>query len=280
MAWHRQRVRQSANVPVSGIAGYWGYAAHDIPATVFAGFVDSLAHRGPDGSGINHFPDMRLWLGHRRLSLLEPALEGRQPLADAKRRYWLTFDGTIYNEHTLRHQLRALGHSFASRSSAEMVLAAYAQWGADCLRRFDGIWAVAILDSRDRRLLLARDNSGLKPLHYILGDGAVAFASEPQAFLRLPCTGDAFGPGVGAGTLCHANKQEPKSRTWPHGLRGLRAGHALIIEATGQIRESFSKRSWYVSFQYPAGPTMPLRFCRNRRRQPRDRRRRRRHHHR
>jgi len=154
MAWHRQRVRQSANVPVSGIAGYWGYAAHDIPATVFAGFVDSLAHRGPDGSGINHFPDMRLWLGHRRLSLLEPALEGRQPLADTKRRYWLTFDGTIYNEHTLRHQLRALGHSFASRSSAEMVLAAYAQWGADCLRRFDGIWAVAILDSRDRRLLL------------------------------------------------------------------------------------------------------------------------------
>jgi asparagine synthase (glutamine-hydrolysing) len=249
---------------VGGIAGYWGYAAPDISATIFAGFIDSLAHRGPDGSGINHFPDMRLWLGHRRLSLLAPAQEERQPLADAQRRYWLTFDGTLYNDHTLRDQLRALGHTFDSRSTAEVVLAAYAQWGTDCLRRFDGMWAVAIWDSRDRQLFLARDNLGIKPLHYIMYGGAVAFASEPQAFLRLRGIDSSF------------DKSEATSRRLPHGLRDLRAGHAIIIDASGEIRDCSLKRMWRGTSRCSIRPAMQARQHRSRRHQPRGRRRERR----
>lgn len=241
---------------MSGIAGFWGYAAHDIPATIFAGFIDSLAHRGPDGSGINHFPDMRLWLGHRRLSSIEPAREERQPLADAQRRYWLTFDGTIYNERALCDQLSALGHVFASRSTAEVVLAAYAQWGAACLGRFDGMWAVAIWDSRDRQLFLARDNFGIKPLHYIMYGGAVAFASESQAFLRLRGIDNAF------------DKSEATLRRLPHGLRDLRAGHAIIIEANGEVRDCSSKRMWRVTSRRHVRPAMQKRRHRSRRRQP------------
>ncbi len=241
---------------MSGIAGYWGYGAHDIPAATFAGFIDSLAHRGPDGSGINHFPDMRLWLGYRRVSRLKAASEERQPLADAQRRYWLTFDGTIYNHHLLRDQLRALGHSFMSFSMAEMVLAAYAQWGADCPRRFEGVWAVAIWDSHDRRLFLARDNFGIKPLHYIMYDGAVAFASEPHAFLRLRGIDSSF------------DKSEATSRRLPHGLRDLRAGHAIIIEATGEVRDCTSKRMWRVTDRRHVRPAMQRRRHRSRRHHP------------
>jgi asparagine synthetase B (glutamine-hydrolysing) len=177
-------------------------------------------------------------------------------LADAQRRYWLTFDGTLYNERALCDQLSALGHVFASRSTAEVVLAAYAQWGAACLGRFDGMWAVAIWDSRDRQLFLARDNFGIKPLHYIMYGGAVAFASEPQAFLRLRGIDNSF------------DTSEAMLRKLPHGLRDLRAGHAIIIEATGEVRDCSSKRMWRVTSRRHVRPAMQKRRHRSRRRQP------------
>ena len=228
---------------MSGIAGYWGYAADDIPAAVFAGFVDSLSHRGPDGSGINHFPDVRLWLGHRRRAPLGSGATDRQPFADAQRRYWLTFDGAIYNEHALRQRLRAVGYSAASGSTGEIVLAAYAQWGPDCLQCFEGVWAVAILDTRQRRLFLARDRFGVKPLYYIKYAGAMAFASDPKAFSQLPWQDGSYSAEGGDGAFHNLMDQRAKLRTPPPRLRDLRGGEAVVIDATGTIRNFASEKS-------------------------------------
>jgi asparagine synthase (glutamine-hydrolysing) len=221
---------------MSGIAGYWGYASRDIPTGIFAGFTDSLAHRGPDGCGIDHFPDVHLWLGHRRLAVIDLDNDPRQPLADAERRYWLTYDGTIYNDRALRDALRGFGHRFVSDSVGEVILAAYAHWGEDCLSRFNGMWALAIWDSRERRLFLARDNFGIKPLHYAKHGGAIAFASELKVFLRLPWIDGTFDPEILAETLNNLDEQEATPRTLLPNVHRLLAGHAMIVEASGETR--------------------------------------------
>ncbi|HLI20224.1 MAG TPA: asparagine synthase (glutamine-hydrolyzing) [Stellaceae bacterium] len=233
---------------MSGIAGYWSYAAYDIPPAVFTGFLDGLKHRGPDGSGIDHFPDVRLWLGHRRLDVADRARDPRQPLADPQRRYWLSFDGAIHNDGELRDELRALDHRFVSDATSETVLAAYAQWAEDCLKRFSGMWALAIWDARERRLLLARDNFGIKPLHYIRRNGVVAFASELKAFLRLPWIDDAFDPEIVATTLDNLDEQEASPLTMLPGVHRLLPGHAVTITAAGEVR---SRRWWNLLDHLP-----------------------------
>src|SRR5579863_273938 len=181
---------------MSGIVGYWSYASHDLPDAEFAAFTHSLAHRGPDGFGIEHFPEARLWLGHRRLTIHDHSEHGRQPMSCCEGRYWVTYDGEVYNYVELREELRDLGHRFITESVGEVILAAYIQWGADCLLRFNGMWAIAILDGQKRRLFLSRDRFGVKPLHYALHNGAFAFASELKAFLVLPWIDGAFDADV------------------------------------------------------------------------------------
>ena len=170
-----------------GVTGYWAYSSHDLAEAVFAAFTHSLAHRGPDGFGIEHFPEARLWLGHRRLAILDLSERARQPMSYAEGRYWLTYNGEVYNYIELREELRGLGHRFVSNSDSEVILAAYAQWGPECQFRFNGMWAFAIWDAHERRLFLSRDRFGVKPLHYSDHAGAFVFASELKAF--LPCPG-------------------------------------------------------------------------------------------
>jgi asparagine synthase (glutamine-hydrolysing) len=87
---------------MSGVAGYWGYASQGLSEAVFAAFAHSLTHRGPDGFGIEHFPQARLWLGHRRLAIVDLSERARQPMSYAEGRYWLTYDGEVYNYVELR----------------------------------------------------------------------------------------------------------------------------------------------------------------------------------
>jgi asparagine synthase (glutamine-hydrolysing) len=90
-----------------GIAGYWGYLANDMSPASFAAFTHSLAHRGPDGFAIEHYADARLWLGHRRLAIIDLSEKGRQPLSYANGRYWITYNGEVYNYAELRTELSA-----------------------------------------------------------------------------------------------------------------------------------------------------------------------------
>ena len=146
-----------------GITGHWGYNGRDIGEKQFSRFANSLAHRGPDGSGIKHFGDERLWLGHRRLAIIDTSAGGAQPMTDAGERYWITYNGEIYNYLELRETLQQLGWRFVSDSDTEVIIAAYALWGASCQFRFNGMWAFAIWDAHKKQLFLSRDRFGIKP---------------------------------------------------------------------------------------------------------------------
>src|SRR5262245_30614894 len=119
-----------------------------------------VAHRGPDDGGV--YVRDELALGHRRLSIIDLSARGHQPM-HYRDRYWITYNGEIYNYLEIRAELAALGCSFESGSDTEVILAAYAQWGEDCLHRFNGMWAFAIYDERERTVFLARDRFGVKP---------------------------------------------------------------------------------------------------------------------
>jgi asparagine synthase (glutamine-hydrolysing) len=145
---------------------------------------DVIAHRGPDGEGVWTAPGVGL--GHRRLSIIDLA-GSPQPMASEDGAAVLVFNGEIYNYQELRRELAALGARFRTDGDSEVILAAWQQWGTDCLARFNGMFAFALYDLRARTLLLARDRLGVKPLHMAtLADGAVIFGSELKQLMAHP----------------------------------------------------------------------------------------------
>lgn len=139
-----------------------------------------LRHRGPDDEGIVALKNIAL--GHRRLSIIDLSKNARQPMVCRQGRYYIVYNGEIYNFLSLRQELESLGAIFKSHSDAEVVLYAYIYWGTDCLNRFNGMFAFAIWDDYQRELFLARDRFGKKPLYYYIGsDKRVLFASELDA---------------------------------------------------------------------------------------------------
>jgi len=216
-----------------GITGHWAYASRDLGATEFRAFTDSLAHRGPDGSGIEHFAVDRLWLGHRRLAIIDVSQRGRQPMSYGEGRYWLTFNGEIYNYIELREDLRQLGHRFISETDSEVILAAYAEWGVDCQLRFNGMWAFTIWDARDKRLFLSRDRFGVKPLHYADVNGSFCFASELKSFRQLSWFHGGLDEQVLAETLRNVVGQECTPHTLLSGVKRLQGGHCMTVGQDG-----------------------------------------------
>lgn len=142
-----------------------------------------LIHRGPDDCGSLELPSVSL--GHRRLSIID--LEtGHQPLANEDGTVWLVFNGEVYNYRELRAELVQHGHAFKTNSDTEVIIHAYEEYGPECFARFNGMWAVAIADTRRGRLVLARDHFGIKPLYYARSGGRLLFASEIKALLQDP----------------------------------------------------------------------------------------------
>ncbi len=155
-----------------------------IQAEQFEHALKTLAHRGPDGSGI--WSDTYAMLGHRRLAVLDLSAGGHQPMADSTGRYMIVFNGEIYNFVEIRLELEKRGFQFKSNSDTEVVLAAFVEWGEGCQQKFNGMWALAIWDAREKALFLSRDRFGKKPLFYTsLPGGEIAFASEMKAFFSL-----------------------------------------------------------------------------------------------
>jgi asparagine synthase (glutamine-hydrolysing) len=172
-----------------GIAGIWNRDRQPVDPTTLRRLTDSMTHRGPDASG--YFEDSDLGLGHRRLSIIDLA-QSHQPM-HSEAGYSIVYNGELYNFQALRHQLELLGFQFRTSGDTEVILAAYAAWGVDCLLRFRGMFAFAIWDRNKRELFLARDRFGIKPLCLCRCRDGIAFASELEAFSAL---GPRFGREV------------------------------------------------------------------------------------
>jgi len=167
-----------------GVAGIINFDGQEASAAILKKMTDAIAHRGPDGEGV--FVDGPVGLGHRRLAIIDLTEAGAQPMSTEDGRLTLTYNGEVYNFRELRGELEALGHKFFSRTDTEVVLKAYAQWGPDCLDRFNGMFALAIWDKSARELFLARDRYGIKPLYYTFQGKRFLFASEHKAMIVHP----------------------------------------------------------------------------------------------
>lgn len=186
---------------------------------------NALAHRGPDGSGVWTAPGVGL--GHRRLSIIDIA-GSPQPMHSADGRAVLVYNGEIYNYRELRRELSGLGAQFRTEGDSEVILAAYQQWGADCLRRFNGMFAFAIYDGGRRELFLARDRLGVKPLYMAsLSDGSLAFASELKGLLAHPLLRREVDPLAIEDYLTWG--YVPDHRAILKGVEKLPAGHYRVL---------------------------------------------------
>ena len=146
--------------------------------------TDAIAHRGPDGQG--QWIEGNVGVGHRRLAIIDPSPAGHQPMVSADHRFILSYNGEVYNFRELRGELEAAGYWFRSMTDSEVVLYALAAWGVQALDRFNGMFALALWDRKERKLLLGRDRYGIKPLYYCHQRSIFAFGSEQKAILAVP----------------------------------------------------------------------------------------------
>ncbi|MBA4009585.1 MAG: asparagine synthetase B [Erythrobacter sp.] len=203
---------------------------------------DALAHRGPDGAGV--WTDHGVGLGHRRLSIIDVA-GSPQPMHAADGRAVIVFNGEIYNFRELRRELEQSGFTFRTNGDTEVILAAWQKWGPDCLSRLDGMFAFAIFDLATRRLFLARDRFGVKPLFLAhLSDGSIAFASELKGLLAHPQLRRRVNPQAIEAYMAWG--YVPDSHAILAGVEKLPAGHFWLLEqgkAPGR-----PQRWWDISF--------------------------------
>jgi len=164
-----------------GIAGIINFNRQPVAHNQIKGMTDSLIHRGPDGEG--QYIDGYVGLGHRRLSIIDLSPAGQQPMQTSDRRYTISYNGEIYNFKEIRTELEVLGYRFCSNTDTEVVLKAYVQWQENCIHKFNGMFAFAIWDKEEKRLFLARDRYGIKPLYYHRNPHCLVFASEIKAII-------------------------------------------------------------------------------------------------
>jgi asparagine synthase (glutamine-hydrolysing) len=203
----------------------------------------ALHHRGPDAQGV--FNEPGVLLGHTRLAILDLTPAAAQPMRSANGQVAIVFNGEIYNHHELRSELRALGHTFASRSDTEVILEGYRAWGEGVVTRLEGMFAFGLFDASARRLLIARDHVGKKPLFYALTDGALRFASEVKALVAL---GVANEPDVTALPALLTFGYVPAPRSMYRGIQELPPASTLVFEE-GSV--PVVRRFWRPPFDAP-----------------------------
>jgi asparagine synthase (glutamine-hydrolysing) len=202
----------------------------------------SLRHRGPDDEGLFLARDGRAGLVSTRLSILDLSTAGHQPMASADGRYHIVFNGEIYNFMALREELERAGETFISRSDTEVILKMYARYGPDCVREFEGMFAIAIWDKREQICFLARDPFGVKPLYYHDKGGVFVFASEIRSLLGSGLIARELSPSAVHGYLLFGTVAEPSALI--QGVSTLPAGHHLTWR-DGRVRSS---QHWGISF--------------------------------
>ncbi len=172
-----------------GITGIFNLNNEPASPVVLQNMTDAIAHRGPDGEG--SYVDGPIGLGHRRLAIIDLSPSGHQPMMTPDGNHVLIFNGEIYNFQELRLELEAHGHRFHSRTDSEVVLHAYIEWGEKCLDRFNGMFAFAIWDRKQKELFLARDRFG--------GQTSILWVVWEYLFVWIGSEGDHPTPKLSSG---------------------------------------------------------------------------------
>lgn len=205
----------------------------------------TLHHRGPDDHGV--WSDGRAGLGFKRLSIIDLSPSGHQPMGSDDGQVWLTFNGEIYNFQELREELESKGHIFRGRSDSEVILRGYQAWGDDVLLRLRGMFAIALWDGRLRRMLLARDRIGKKPLNYTFTSEGLFFGSEIKAILAWP--GIPREADLGALHQFLTYQYVPAPLTAFKGINKLPAAHKMVIglDENGKLTRPQIERYWQLA---------------------------------
>jgi asparagine synthase (glutamine-hydrolysing) len=225
-----------------GIAGYLRLDSGSADARVVAAMGAAVAHRGPNGSGV--LVDGPCGLAHRRLAIIDLTEAAAQPMTSADGRHVIVYNGEVYNFREIRARLRSEGVIIRSESDTEVVLEAVARWGERAIPMFNGMFAAAVWDRRERRLLLFRDRYGIKPLYWMQDTSAILFGSEQKAILSMP----GIRPGIDLEAMLEYLTFQNifTDRTLLQGIRMLPAGCLAIIDATGLVRV---RRWWDFNFR-------------------------------
>ncbi|MDP8230798.1 MAG: asparagine synthase (glutamine-hydrolyzing) [Candidatus Gorgyraea atricola] len=224
-----------------GIFGFTG------PSSVrdLAKYALTQRHRGPDAFGEYLNERLGVYLAHNRLAIIDLSEKGKQPMSNENGSIWLTFNGEIYNFEELRKDLIGYGHRFKSRTDSEVILHAYEQWGTECLKRLNGMFAFAIWDENRQNFFIARDRLGIKPLYYLHQAGNFVFASEPKAIIELPFyKKDISYPALFSYLIYRYIPGE--CSIWKNILR-LEPGHYLIYDKAGNLLTK--RRYWQIPLE-------------------------------
>ncbi|UCD29775.1 MAG: asparagine synthase (glutamine-hydrolyzing) [Planctomycetota bacterium] len=224
-----------------GIAGIIDFRGRPIAKATLQRFCEALAHRGPDDTGIwlHQSDDFSVGFAHTRLAVIDPTPEAHQPMTDPTGRYAITYNGELYNYRSLRHDLP---HPMRTASDTEVALQACIAWGPKAVEKFDAMWALAFVDTKNKTGHLSRDPFGIKPLYYIHHDHQLIFASELSALRCVPDLPLELDPDALA---CYLNLGYiPHPQTIYRRVRKLPAGHRLCFSAQGPEE---SQRFYYLT---------------------------------
>jgi asparagine synthase (glutamine-hydrolysing) len=232
-----------------GIAGILHIDNQPASPVVLKRMTDSIVHRGPDGEG--SFVDGAYAVGHRRLAIIDLSPAGHQPRESSNGRYVISYNGEVYNFNELRLELEAKGYQFHSRTDTEVVLNSFCEWGPKALHKFNGMFALALWDKKEKSLLLARDRYGIKPLYYSTSSNVLTFGSEVKALLA---SGYVTASMSSEGLLEYLTFQNFFSdQTLFSGVKMLPAGTLARINARNGRLNIVLEKYWDYSFTEPEG---------------------------
>lgn len=209
-----------------GIAGIVNVSGAPVTQEVVRAMTRALSHRGPDDEGT--WFGTGVGLGHRRLSIIDLSAAGHQPMTNEDGNLWITYNGEVYNAAALRAELEVAGHVFRSKTDTEVILHAYEEWGTHCLSRFNGMFAFAIWNERERKLFAARDQFGIKPFFYYFNGRTFVFGSEIKALFKCPEVPRRANLDVGFDYLAEGYL-ERGNETFFEEILQLAPGHAVVL---------------------------------------------------
>lgn len=243
---------------------------------VFA-MSQAIKHRGPDGEGFAFFSeskalpaysnetplvnkqsqsflfnpnvalqnvqgDFNIAFSHRRLSIIDLTESGHQPMCDTSANYWITFNGEVYNYIEIKEELKSKGHVFVTQTDTEVVLEAYKEWGVDCLQKFNGMFAFALLDKKNNQVFCARDRVGVKPFYYSNTNNAFAFASEYKAFIKSKLVAFEINEVQQFDFIVNGNLENTEQSLF-NGIYELKPSHYLVYNLSSH---SFQVTNYYA----------------------------------